>query len=137
MFNSHDFPCEKVGRGSRLNNLLVGISLVALLFLLGGCATSSPTPSTGHSTDRVAQDKVLLDRLVAELKHSPRSFIYLRSKGFTQSDKEFEEIIAKNDAMLRRTRIIRRDEHGVRQIPGWPGVALTEEYKGPTAQVKQ
>jgi hypothetical protein len=113
-----------------LNNLLAGLSLVMMLLVLGGCSTPGVTPSTARGSNRVAQDKGLLNRLVTELKYSPRSFIYLRSKGFTQSDKEFEQIIAKNDAVLRRMRIIRRDEYGVRQIPGWPGVALTREYKG-------
>jgi hypothetical protein len=128
MFKSQHDPCEKVGRGSRLNNLRVAVSFLILLFAFGSCSTPSMA-STASSTDRVEQDKVLLERLIAELKRSPRSFIYLRSKGFTQSDTEFEQIIAKNDEVLRRTRIVRRAEHGIRQIPGWPGVALTQAYK--------
>jgi hypothetical protein len=128
MFKSQHVPCEMVGGVPGLNNLRVGVSFLILLLVFGGCSTPS-VASTARSTDPVAQDKELLERLITELKHSPRSFIYLRSKGFTQSDKDFEQIIAKNDEVLRRTRIVRRDEHGVRQIPGWRGVALTQEYK--------
>ncbi len=131
MSKSRRLLCEKCGSWPRLNNLVVGVALAVLPFVLVGYAKPSPPTSTGQSTNRVAEDKVLLGRLVTELKQSPRSFIYLRSKGFTQSDQEFEEIIAKNDAVLRRTRIVRRDEQGVRQIPGWPGVTLTDEYKRP------
>ena len=134
MFKSPHFLCEKFGR--RVNKLLVGISLVVLPFMLVSYAKPSPPPSIGQSADRLAEDKVVLGRLVKELKQSPRSFIYLRSKGFTQSDKDFDEIIAKNNAVLRRMRIVRRDEHGVRQIPGWPGAALTDEYKGKPPRVK-
>jgi len=82
-----------------------------------------------ESHAKMEQDKVFLNRLLTVLRHSARSFIYLRSKGFNLSDREFEQLIASNDEVFRRTRIVRRDEHGVRQIPGWPGVALTTEYK--------
>ncbi len=96
-------------------------------------AAASDSASTGSldkpSRENMGQEKVLLNRLVTQLQRSPRSFIYLRSIGFTQTDKEFEELIARNDAIFRRTRIVRRDDQGNRQIPGWPGVTLTPEYK--------
>ncbi len=92
-----------------------------------------PAPRTAAadkpSRGDLGQEKVLLNRLLSELQRSSRSFIYLRSVGFTQTDKEFEQLIATNDAIFRRTRIVRRDEQGNRQIPGWPGVSLTPEYK--------
>jgi len=108
-----------------------------LFFVHGNSSKSLLAQSTVQSTDQMEQDKVLFNRLVTELKHSPRSFIYLRSKGYKQSDKEFEEIIAKNDSVFQRTRIVRKDENGVRQIPGWPGVDLTKEYKAASAPAKQ
>ncbi|WP_042726067.1 hypothetical protein [Chthoniobacter flavus] len=74
-------------------------------------------------------EKALLDRLVSELKRSSRSFIYLRSVGFNLSDEEFDQLIARNNRILRPTRIVRRDKDGTRHIPGWPGVRLTPEYR--------
>jgi hypothetical protein len=79
--------------------------------------------------NKLGDEKSMLGKLVKELQHSPRSFLYLRSIGYTQSDQDFEEIINKNNAVFRRTRIVRRDDQGVRQIPGWPGITLTDEYK--------
>lgn len=86
-------------------------------------------PSKDAPKDALGKEKSRLNRLVTELNRSPRSFVYLRSAGFTESDQEFAEIIAKNNSMFRSIRIIRRDDQGHRQIPGWPGVALTPEYK--------
>jgi hypothetical protein len=82
------------------------------------------------SHDAMESEKVLLGRLVTELQESGRSFIYLRSIGFKESDEEFERIIAANNKVFRSIRIVRRDEHGNRVIPGWPGIALTPEYLG-------
>jgi hypothetical protein len=70
-------------------------------------------------------EKMLLDRLVSELKRSSRSFIYLRSVGFDLSDEEFDQLIARNNRILAPTRIVRYDKDGTRHIPGWPGVRLT------------
>jgi hypothetical protein len=86
-------------------------------------------PSQEASKDALGKEKTTLNRLVTELQRSARSFVYLRSVGFTESDQEFEQIIAKNNWMFRPVRIVRRDEQGNRQIPGWPGIALTTEYK--------
>jgi len=74
-------------------------------------------------------EKALLDRLVTELKRSSRSFIYLRSVGFHLTDEDFDQLIARNNRILRPTRIVRYDKDGQRQIPGWPGVRLTPEYR--------
>jgi len=74
-------------------------------------------------------EKALLDRLVSELKRSSRSFIYLRSVGFDLTDEEFDQLIARNNRILHPTRIVRYDKDGKRQIPGWPGVRLTPEYR--------
>ena len=58
------------------------------------------------------------------LAESPHSFKALRERGFTQSDAEFEKIIATHRALFRSGRIVRRDEQGQRVIPGWPGIDL-------------
>ncbi len=116
--------------------LLVGSLVVGV-----GCSTSSQKPAATPvqkptpvaRTSDLGQDKLLLERLIAELKRSARSFVYLRSKGFTQSDQEFEQLIAQNNAVLRPTRIVRHDEKGARQIPGWPGVMLTPVFKAPAS----
>jgi len=92
-----------------------------------GSAQRSNPDQPSH--DITAKDKSLLNRLVAELQRSSRSFVYLRSVGFTESDREFEQLIAKNNEVFRSVRIIRRDEQGNRQIPGWPGIALNATYK--------
>ncbi len=65
-----------------------------------------------------------LDRLVRELQRSARSFRYLHTIGFDQSDAEFERLITEHPALFKSVRIVRRDEHGQRVIPGWPGLAL-------------
>lgn len=65
-----------------------------------------------------------LDRLVRELHYSTRSFRYLRTIGFAHSDEEFAQLVAAHPKLFRTLRIIRRDEHGQRVIPGWPGVGL-------------
>lgn len=119
--------------------LLLVVSLVVGV----GCATTDQKsattpiqkPSTVARTPDLKQDKLLLERLLAELQRSARSFVYLRSKGFTQSDQEFEQLIAQNNAVLRPTRIVRYDEKGARQIPGWPGVMLTPAFKTPASVV--
>ena len=131
---SHHPHCEIVGNGPSLNKLLAGFSLVMMLLGLAGCSTTNVTVSTDRTADGVEADKVLLNRLVSELKISPRSLVYLRSKGFTQSDTEFEQIIAKNNKVFQQTRIVRRDDKGVRQLPGWLGIALTPDYKGQSAK---
>jgi len=82
-----------------------------------------------HQAAGLEQQKQLLGRLVKELQRSPRSFVFLRSAGFTESDQELERLIAANNALFRPVRIIRRDEQGNRQIPGWPGVALSAKFK--------
>ncbi len=132
--------------------LAVSFSVVVLSSALGGLisqdagkteptavrepADSSSAPSAAApaapsklSHEDMENQKVLLNRLVTRLQHSARSFIYLRSVGFTESDEEFERLISTNNAIFRRVRIVRRDEQGNRQIPGWPGIALTSEYK--------
>jgi hypothetical protein len=95
----------------------------------GASESASSESLAKPSRENMGQEKAVLSRLVTQLQRSPRSFIYLRSIGFAQTDKEFEELITRNDAIFRRTRIVRRDEQGNRQIPGWPGVTLTPEYK--------
>lgn len=106
-------------------------SLVVLSHAAAGLVSedsdeSSPSPPSHQAAEN---DKAVLRRLIGELEKSSRSFRYLRSIGFTQSDAEFERLIAVNTEILRSTRMKRFDEHGNRQIPGWPGVALTTEYK--------
>jgi hypothetical protein len=88
-----------------------------------------PEKPVTATKDALGQEKKTLNRLVTELQRSARSFLYLRSVGFTETDQEFAEIIAKNNSMFRSVRIIRRDDQGNRQIPGWPGIALTADYK--------
>ena len=88
-----------------------------------------PGSAEAPKADPTDKDKTLLNRLLKELKSSPRSFIYLRSVGFTQNDEEFERLIVTNSSMFKRTRIVRREENGNRLIPGWPGITLTDEYK--------
>ena len=68
-----------------------------------------------------------LDRLARELQRSARSFRYLRTIGFTQSDEEFARLVAARPAIFKPVRIVRRDERGQRIIPGWPGAALAGE----------
>lgn len=120
---------------AQIKRLAGRLLLVAPLLLGGGCSTPSQKPATVARASDVGQDKLLLERLIAELQRSSRSFVYLRSKGFTQSDQEFERLIAQNNTVLRPTRIIRHDEKGVRQIPGWPGVALTPAFKASSSLV--
>jgi hypothetical protein len=91
---------------------------------------SHATAPDKSSRDGMENEKVLLNRLITKLQRSSRSFIYLRSVGFTESDQEFEWLISTNNKIFRATRIVRRDEQGQRQIPGWPGIALTDEYRG-------
>lgn len=74
-----------------------------------------------RSTPTAAAD---LDRLIAELQRSPRSFKYLRTRGFSHSDQEFENLLSAHGELLTSVRIVRRDEKGQRVVPGWPGVAL-------------
>lgn len=114
---------------SRLHCLAAIVLLAAPLLLGTGCSTSAAPAAAVPRAGGVEQDKQLLTRLIAELQRSSRSFVYLRSQGFNLSDGEFEKLIASNNKVLRSTRIVRRDEKGTRQIPGWPGVALTPEYK--------
>ena len=84
----------------------------------------------------MGKNKALLNRLIPELQRSSRSFIYLRSIGFTQTDEEFDRLIATNNRVFKQTRIVRRDEEGNRKIPGWPGIALKEEYKAQVRSAK-
>lgn len=119
----------RVVNSARIQRLAATLLLVAPLLLGAGCTTAGEPPATAPRAAGVEQDKALLTRLIAELRRSSRSFIYLRSQGFNLSDGEFEKLIASNNKVLRSTRIIRHDERGARQIPGWPGVALTPEYK--------
>ncbi len=65
-----------------------------------------------------------IERIVRALARSPHSFKALRERGFTQSDAEFEKILAKHRGLFRSVRIVRRDEQGQRVIPGWPGIDL-------------
>lgn len=88
----------------------------------------NPEPAKKGSDSPVEKKKIILTRLVTELQRSARSFVYLRSNGFTETDAEFEKLIAQNSAMFKSARIIRRDEQGNRQIPGWPGIALKDEF---------
>jgi hypothetical protein len=81
------------------------------------------------SRDAMEKHKVFLNRLLTELQRSPRSFIYLRSIGFTETDQEFEKLILENNAIFSSVRIVRRDEQGNRQTPGWPGITLREEFR--------
>ncbi len=112
-----------------IKRLVVRLLLVAPLLLGAGAATAAEKPAPAARASEPEQDKQVLERLIAELQRSPRSFIYLRSKGFSQSDTEFGQLIARNNTVLQTTRIVRYDEKGVRQIPGWPGVLLTPEFK--------
>lgn len=105
------------------------VLLAAPLLLSAGCATGATPPTGVPRAEAVEQDKKVLTRLIAELQRSSRSFIYLRTQGFNLTDEEFEKLITTNNKVLRTTRIIRYDDKGARQIPGWPGVALTPEYK--------
>lgn len=114
---------------ARVQRIAATLLVAAPLLLTTGCSTAGEPPATAPVARRVEQDKQLLTRLIAELYRSSRSFVYLRSQGFDLSDGEFEKLISTNNKVLRSTRIIRRDENGTRQIPGWPGVALTTEYK--------
>lgn len=114
---------------AQIRRLAGGLLLAAPLLFSAGAATASEKPAPVARASDVEPEKVVLERLIAELQRSARSFIYLRSKGFTQSDTEFEQLVARNNAILRPTRIIRHDEKGLRQIPGWPGVALTPTFK--------
>ena len=112
------------------------LSVIAALALSSpvGVLSSSKTPPATESAskqtnDEIGKNKALLNRLITELQRSSRSFIYLRSVGFTQTDEEFDTLIASNNRVFKQTRIVRRDEHGNRKIPGWPGIALKEEYE--------
>lgn len=120
---------------ARVQWLAAALLLMAPLLLGAGCSTAGEQPATAPRAAGVEQDKQLLTRLIAELQRSSRSFIYLRSRGFNLADGEFEKLIASNNKVLRSTRIIRYDEKGARQIPGWPGVALTPEYKASSSVV--
>lgn len=117
----------------RFHRLAATLLLVSPLLLGAGCATATAATPTPPLAASVGQDKALLTKLIAELQRSSRSFIYLRTQGFKLSDSEFEQLIASNNKVLRSTRIIRHDERGMRQIPGWPAVALTPEYKASTS----
>lgn len=137
MLESQEPRGKSIGGRLYLNKLPVAFTLLLILLIMGGCCTVHKTAATTPKVDQVTRDKAVLERLITELKRSSRSFIYLRSKGFTQTDEEFDQLIAENSAILRHTRIVRRNENGVRQIPGWPGVGLTAEYKQSSADVKQ
>lgn len=114
---------------TRIQHLVATLLLVGPLIFGAGCSTAGEPPTTAPRVGNVEQDKQLLTRLIAELQRSSRSFVYLRSQGFNLSDAEFDKLIASNNKVLRSTRIVRHDEKGTRQIPGWPGAALTPEYK--------
>lgn len=88
-----------------------------------------PEPAKKGDPSAVEKNKIFLNRLLTELQRSPRSFIYLRSIGFTETDQQFEKLITENRAIFSPTRIIRRDEQGNRQIPGWPGISLRQEFR--------
>ncbi len=100
----------------------------------GEAARPAPTPAplSKSAAAALAQAKSTLrpaaaadlDRLVRELQRSARSFRYLRTIGFNQSDAELERLITEHPALFKAVRIIRRDEQGQRVIPGWPGLAL-------------
>jgi hypothetical protein len=106
------------------------LSAMALSHATAGLVSSGSDESTAPPpNEATANDKAVLRRLIAELEKSSRSFRYLRYIGFTQSDTEFERLITLNKEILRSTHIVRYDQHGNRQIPGWPGVSLTPEYK--------
>ncbi len=92
-------------------------------------SSENAEPQKKGDASEVEKHKVFLNRLLTELQRSPRSFIYLRSIGFTETDQQFEKLIAENSAIFNSTRIIRRDEQGNRQIPGWPGISLKEEFR--------
>jgi hypothetical protein len=112
--------------------LAIGLSVVTLSTAMGGFVakeTPKPDAPARQSPANVEREKALLARLIAELERSSRSFMYLRSVGFTQSDEEFERLIARNNRILEFTRIMRFNAQGDRQIPGWPGVRLTLEFK--------
>ncbi len=85
----------------------------------------SPPPPNPAKED----EKAVMNRLISELKRSPRSYSYLRSIGFTQTDGQFDVLVTSNSRIFKPTRIVRRDEKGNRQIPGWPGVMLNSNYK--------
>ena len=94
-----------------------------------GRATTTLSKSTAAALARAkaalnATAAATFDRLTGELQRSPRSFRYLRTLGFSQSDGDFERLIAEHPALFKSVRIVRRDENGQRVIPGWPGLAL-------------
>ena len=69
-----------------------------------------------------------IDRVVQALAHSPHSFKALRERGLSQTDAEFEQLLASNPGLFRSVRIVRRDEQGRRVMSGWPGIGLTIDY---------
>lgn len=133
-FDSAPMQWQSSGMIAR-SSLVAGLSLLAFSTAFGGIVSQSkPKPakqaaSAPTARADVEQQKQLLGRLLKELERSPRSFVYLRSIGFTQTDQEFERLITDNGLLFRPTRIVRRDEKGNRQIPGWPGITLSPRYK--------
>jgi hypothetical protein len=86
--------------------LVIGLSVLTFSRTMGGfVAQDTPKPhAPGHPSHAdVEGEKALPGRLVAELERSSRSFMYLRSVGFTQSDEEFEQLIAQKELHYRRT----------------------------------
>src|SRR3954465_4262535 len=59
----------------------------------------NPEPKKKDDASAVEKHKIFLNRLLTELQRSPRSFIYLRSIGFTETDQQFEKLITENSAI--------------------------------------
>jgi hypothetical protein len=72
----------------------------------------------------------LIGRLRKILRKGPRSFEWLRNEtGIQLLDGEFDKVINENADVFARTRIIARDKHGRRIIPGRPGMKLLERTR--------
>ena len=112
--------------------LAIGLSVVTLSQAMGGFVakdTPKPNAPAPQTPGNIEHEKAMLARLIEELDRSARSFMYLRSIGFTQTDEEFEALIGRNNTIFEFTRTMRFDAQGNRQVPGWPAIRLTAEYK--------
>ena len=82
-------------------------------------------PVLGPVPDFRTQRTAEVTRLASLLRRSSRSYDFLRNvAGFSSTDDEFHEIVSQYPDLFQSTRIIKRDEHGERVIPGRPGIQL-------------
>lgn len=99
---------------------------------IGGGATAASVGKPGALPEAVVRLKEknrivagsAAHRVVQAIAHSAHSFKALRERGLSQTDAEFEQLIASNPGLFKSVRIVRRDEKGQRVIPGWPGIGL-------------